>query len=70
VQDADITDGHAFPHKVKVNHDMLHAWVWPSPVATADVEAVSVALTQPEGDASSGVGRARTPEPWVVQPES
>jgi hypothetical protein len=25
VQDADITDGHTFPHKVEVNLDMLHA---------------------------------------------
>jgi hypothetical protein len=25
VQDADITDGHALPHKVKVDLDMLHA---------------------------------------------
>jgi hypothetical protein len=32
---------------------------------TADVEAVTVALAQPEDDASSGVGRA--PEPWVVR---
>jgi hypothetical protein len=27
VQDADITDGHAFPHKVEVDLDMLHALV-------------------------------------------
>jgi hypothetical protein len=27
VQDADITDGHAFPHKVEVNLDMLRALV-------------------------------------------
>jgi hypothetical protein len=27
VQDANITDGHAFPHKVEVNLDMLHALV-------------------------------------------
>jgi hypothetical protein len=27
VQDADITDGHAFPHKVEVDHGMLHALV-------------------------------------------
>jgi hypothetical protein len=27
--------------------------VWPSPAATADVEAVSVAPAQPEGNASS-----------------
>jgi hypothetical protein len=27
VQDADITDGHVFPHKVKVDLDMLHALV-------------------------------------------
>jgi hypothetical protein len=24
VQDTDITDGHAFPHKVEVDLDMLH----------------------------------------------
>jgi hypothetical protein len=42
--------------------------VWPSPAATADVEAVILALTQPEGDASSGVGR--TPGPRVVHMES
>jgi hypothetical protein len=27
VQDADITDGHAFPHKVEVDLDMLRALV-------------------------------------------
>jgi hypothetical protein len=27
VQDTDITDGHAFPHKVEVDLDMLHALV-------------------------------------------
>jgi hypothetical protein len=27
VQDADITDGHAFPYKVEVDLDMLHAMV-------------------------------------------
>jgi hypothetical protein len=27
VQDADITDGHAFPHKVDVDLDMFHALV-------------------------------------------
>jgi hypothetical protein len=27
VQDVDITDGHAFPHKVEVNLDILHALV-------------------------------------------
>jgi hypothetical protein len=27
VQDADITDGHAFPHKVEVDLDMLCALV-------------------------------------------
>jgi hypothetical protein len=27
VQDADITDGHAFPHKVEVDSDMLCALV-------------------------------------------
>jgi hypothetical protein len=27
VQDADITDGHVFPHKVKVDLDILHALV-------------------------------------------
>jgi hypothetical protein len=27
VQDADITDGHTFPHKVKVDLNMLHALV-------------------------------------------
>jgi hypothetical protein len=27
VQDADITDGHVFPHKVEVDPDMLHALV-------------------------------------------
>jgi hypothetical protein len=25
VQDADITDGHTFPHKVEVDLNMLHA---------------------------------------------
>jgi hypothetical protein len=39
-------------------------------VATADVEAVSVAPAQPEGDTSSPAGRAGTPEPWVARPES
>jgi hypothetical protein len=32
--------------------------VRPSPVVTADVEAVLVALAQPKGDTSSGAGRA------------
>jgi hypothetical protein len=27
VQDVDITDGHAFPHKVEVNLDMFRAMV-------------------------------------------
>jgi hypothetical protein len=27
VQDADITDGHMFPHKVEVDLDMLHTLV-------------------------------------------
>jgi hypothetical protein len=27
VQDADITDGHAFPHKVEVGLNMLHVLV-------------------------------------------
>jgi hypothetical protein len=27
VQDADITDGHVFPHKVEVNLDMFHVLV-------------------------------------------
>jgi hypothetical protein len=27
VQDADIIDGHTFPHKVEVDLDMLHALV-------------------------------------------
>jgi hypothetical protein len=27
VQDMNITDGHAFPHKVEVDLDMLHALV-------------------------------------------
>jgi hypothetical protein len=27
VQDMDITNGHAFPHKVEVDFDMLHALV-------------------------------------------
>jgi hypothetical protein len=27
VQNTDITDGHAFPHKVEVDLDMLHALV-------------------------------------------
>jgi hypothetical protein len=27
VQDVNITDGHAFPHKVEVDLDMLHALV-------------------------------------------
>jgi hypothetical protein len=39
--------------------------VRPSPVVTADVEAVPVALTQLVGNASSGAGRA--PEPRVVR---
>jgi hypothetical protein len=39
-------------------------------MVAADVEAVSVAPTQLEGDASSAVGRAGTPEPWVARPES
>jgi hypothetical protein len=34
--------------------------------ATADVKAVPVALVQPEGDASSGAGRALKPR--VVRP--
>jgi hypothetical protein len=38
-------------------------------MAIADVEAVSVALAQPEGDVSSAMGRARMPEPRVVRPE-
>jgi hypothetical protein len=37
--------------------------VWPSPVVTIDVEAVSVAPTQ---DASSVAGRTRTLGPWVA----
>jgi hypothetical protein len=45
------------------------AWVRPSPVAAADVEAVSVAPAQPEGDTSSAAGRAGTVEPWVARPE-
>jgi hypothetical protein len=39
-------------------------------MAAADVEAVSVAPAQPEGDASSAMGRAETPEPWVAWPDS
>jgi hypothetical protein len=39
-------------------------------VGTTDVEAVSVAPAQFDGDASSAVGRARTPEPRVVRLES
>jgi hypothetical protein len=39
--------------------------VRPSGAVTTDVEMVLVALTHPEGDGSSGVGRA--PEPRVVQ---
>jgi hypothetical protein len=39
-------------------------------VTSADVEAVSVAPAQPEGDASSAAGRAGTPESWVARPES
>jgi hypothetical protein len=39
--------------------------VRPSLAATADVEAVPVALAQPEDDVSSGAGRAS--RPWVVQ---
>jgi hypothetical protein len=35
---------------------------------TAEVDAVTVALAQPEGDTRSGAGRA--PEPWVVPLES
>jgi hypothetical protein len=27
VQDVDITDGHAFPHKLEVDLDMLHTLV-------------------------------------------
>jgi hypothetical protein len=38
----------------------------PSPVATVEVEAVQVALAQPEGDSSSEAGRA--PGLWVVRP--
>jgi hypothetical protein len=34
-----------------------------------DVEAVSVAPAQPEGDASSAAGRATTSVPRVVRPE-
>jgi hypothetical protein len=34
-----------------------------------DVEAVSVALVQPEGDASSAAGRAMTSMPRVVRSE-
>jgi hypothetical protein len=40
--------------------------IWPSSAATTDVEAVPMALAQPEGDTSSGAGRP--PEPWVVRP--
>jgi hypothetical protein len=36
--------------------------VQPSPVVTADVEAVPVALAQSEGDVSSGAGRALGPQ--------
>jgi hypothetical protein len=39
-------------------------------VASADVEAVSVAPAQPEGDASSAAGRAGTPELWLAQLKS
>jgi hypothetical protein len=43
MQDTDITDGHAFPHKVKVNLDMLRALVLNEvggEVDSADVVAV------------------------------
>jgi hypothetical protein len=36
---------------------------------TIDVEAVPVGLAQPKVDVSSTVGRAETPEPWVVRSE-
>jgi hypothetical protein len=44
--------------------------VRPSPSATADIEAVSVAPTQPEGDVSSARGRAGTPVAQVARSES
>jgi hypothetical protein len=40
--------------------------VQPSPVVTADVEAVLVALAHPEGNVSSAAGRALGPQ--VVRP--
>jgi hypothetical protein len=40
------------------------------PVTTANVEAVSVAPAEPEGDVSSEMGTARMPKPQVVQQES
>jgi hypothetical protein len=40
--------------------------VWPSSVATAEVEAMSVALAQPKGDTSC----AGTPEPREAWAES
>jgi hypothetical protein len=44
--------------------------VRPLPVATADVEAVRVAPTQPEGDASSARGRVGTSVPQEAWSES
>jgi hypothetical protein len=42
VQDADITDGHAFPHKVEVNHGMLHVLVLNRVAREVDVADVIV----------------------------
>jgi hypothetical protein len=42
VQDANITDGHAFPHKVEVNHDMLHVLVLNGVAREVDVVDVII----------------------------
>jgi hypothetical protein len=44
--------------------------VWSSLAVIADVEVVSVALTQPKGNMSSAVGRAGMSELRVAWPES
>jgi hypothetical protein len=41
VQDADITDGHAFPHKVEFDLNMLHALVLNG--VGGEVEGVDIA---------------------------
>jgi hypothetical protein len=42
----------------------------PSPVATANVEAVEVAPAHSKGDTRSAAGRAGTPESRVARTES